>query len=166
MAVREKGLATFSESGSTTILSNRVESVEHLPQNRANLQQAVDLRLDLRNSLYFLSEFDELHRCLREAESIAQRISDDRRLGRVINFLNSYYGIVGSTPFHRVGDAWPANQPRRCGAEYSDPLLLRALAFHHIGQYDQSIAFLRRLSQSHKRNASNMNGLARPMSYR
>src|SRR5262249_30939877 len=69
-----------------------LKALEHLPQSRANLQRAVDLRLELRNALYFLSEFDELHHCLREAEEIAQRISDDRRLGRVINFLNSYYG--------------------------------------------------------------------------
>src|SRR5262249_13583196 len=75
-----------------------LKALEHLPQSRANLQRAVDLRLELRNALYFLSEFDELQRCLREAESIAQRIPDDRRLGRVINFLNSYNGIRGDHP--------------------------------------------------------------------
>jgi len=39
-----------------------LRALEHLPQSRANLQQAVDLRLELRNPLYFLSQFDELHR--------------------------------------------------------------------------------------------------------
>ncbi|HVH91185.1 MAG TPA: hypothetical protein VM783_07355, partial [Candidatus Acidoferrum sp.] len=72
-----------------------LRALEHLPQSRANLQQAVDLRLELRNPLYILGEFDELHRCLREAEAIAQRISDDRRLGQVFNLLTSYYGLVG-----------------------------------------------------------------------
>ena len=144
MAVRRKGLATFSESGSTTILSNRVESVEHLPQSRANLQQAVDLRLDLRNSLYFLSEFDELHRCLREAESIAQRISDDRRLGRVINFLNSYYGIVGE--HHRSIELGTRSlRINRDDVELNTVThYYMGVAFHHMGRYDQSIDFLRR----------------------
>jgi class 3 adenylate cyclase/tetratricopeptide (TPR) repeat protein len=121
-----------------------LRALEHLPQNRANLQQAVDLRLDLRNSLYFLSEFDELHRCLREAESIAQRISDDRRLGRVINFLNSYYGLVGE--HHRsIEFGTRGLRINRDDVELNTVThYYMGLAYHHVGQYDQSIAFLRR----------------------
>jgi tetratricopeptide (TPR) repeat protein len=121
-----------------------LKALEHLPQSRANLQQAVDLRLDLRNSLYFLSEFDELHRCLREAESIAQRISDDRRLGRVINFLNSYYGLVGE--HHRsIEFGTRGLRINRDDVELNTVThYYMGLAYHHVGQYDQSIAFLRR----------------------
>jgi class 3 adenylate cyclase/tetratricopeptide (TPR) repeat protein len=121
-----------------------LRALEHLPQSRANLQQAVDLRLGLRNALYFLSEFDELHRCLREAESIAERISDDRRLGRVINFLNSYYGIVGE--HHRSIELGT----RGLRINHDDVELntvthyYMGVAFHHMGRYDQSIDFLRR----------------------
>ncbi|HSF59010.1 MAG TPA: AAA family ATPase [Candidatus Binatia bacterium] len=121
-----------------------LRALEHLPQSHANLQQAVDLRLSLRNSFYFLSEFDELHRCLREAESIAQRISDDRRLGRVINFLNSYYGIVGE--HHRSIELGT----RGLQINHDDLELntvthyYMGVAFHHMGRYDQSIDFLRR----------------------
>ena len=121
-----------------------LRALEHLPQSRANLQQAVDLRLELRNALYFLSEFDELHRCLREAEAIAQRISDDRRLGRVINFLNSYYGIVGE--HHRSVELGT----RGLQINHDDVELntvthyYMGVAFHHMGRYDQSIDFLRR----------------------
>jgi tetratricopeptide (TPR) repeat protein len=121
-----------------------LRALEHLPQSRANLQQAVDLRLGLRNSLYFLSEFDELHRCLREAEAIAQRISDDRRLGRVINFLNSYYGLMGE--HHRSIELGT----RGLRINHDDVELntvthyYMGLAYYHIGQYDQSIASLRR----------------------
>jgi tetratricopeptide (TPR) repeat protein len=121
-----------------------LRALEHLPQSRANLQQAVDLRLELRNPLYFLSEFDELHRCLREAEFIAQRISDDRRLGRVINFLNSYYGLMGE--HHRSIEFGT----RGLQINHDDVELntvthyYMGLAYHHVGQYDQSIASLRR----------------------
>ena len=121
-----------------------LRALEYLPQSRANLQQAVDLRLELRNALYFLSEFDELHRCLREAESIAQRISDDRRLGRVVNFLNSYYGIVGE---HRRSIELGT---RGLQINLDDVELntvthyYMGVAFHHMGRYDQSIDFLRR----------------------
>jgi class 3 adenylate cyclase/tetratricopeptide (TPR) repeat protein len=121
-----------------------LRALEHLPQSRANLQQAVDLRLDLRNPLYFLSEFDELHRCLREAESIAQRISDDRRLGRVTNFLNSYYGLMGE--HHRsIEFGTRGLRINRDDVELNTVThYYMGLAYHHVGQYDQSIAFLRR----------------------
>jgi class 3 adenylate cyclase/tetratricopeptide (TPR) repeat protein len=121
-----------------------LRALEHLPQSRANLQQAIDLRLELRNPLYFLSEFDELQRCLREAESIAQRISDDRRLGRVINFLNSYYGLMGE--HHRsIEFGTRALQINRDDVELNAVThYYMGLAYHHIGQYDQSIASLKR----------------------
>ena len=121
-----------------------LQALEHLPQSRANLQQAVDLRLELRNPLYFLSEFDELHRCLREAESIAQRISDDRRLGRVINFLNSYYGLMGE--HHRsIEFGTRGLRINRDDVELNTVThYYMGLAYHHVGQYDQSIASLRR----------------------
>ncbi|HSE87524.1 MAG TPA: AAA family ATPase, partial [Candidatus Binatia bacterium] len=121
-----------------------LRALEHLPQSRANLQQAVDLRLELRNPLYFLSEFDELQRRLREAESIAQRISDDRRLGRVINFLNSYYGLMGE--HHRsIEFGTRALRINRDDVELNTVThYYMGLAYHHVGQYDQSIASLRR----------------------
>src|SRR5262245_27913689 len=121
-----------------------LKALEHLPQSRENLQQAVDLRLELRNALYFLSEFDELQRCLREAESIAQRISDDRRLGRVINFLNSYYGIMGE--HHRSIELGTRGlQINRDDVELNTVThYYMGLAYHHVGQYDHSIDFLRR----------------------
>jgi tetratricopeptide (TPR) repeat protein len=121
-----------------------LRALEHLPQSRRTLQQAIDLRLELRNPLYFLSEFDELHRCLREAESIAERISDDRRLGRVINFLNSYYGLMGE---HRrsIEFGTRALQINRDDVELNAVThYYIGLAYHHIGQYDQSIASLKR----------------------
>jgi len=121
-----------------------LKALDHLPQTRANLQQAVDLRLELRNALYFLSEFDELHLRLREAESIAQSISDDRRLGRVINFLNSYYGIVGE--HHRSIELGTRGlQINRDDVELNTVThYYMGVAFHHMGRYDQSIDFLRR----------------------
>jgi tetratricopeptide (TPR) repeat protein len=121
-----------------------LRALDHLPPSRANLEQAVDLRLKLRNPLYFLSEFDELHRCLREAESIAQSISDDRRLGRVINFLNSYYGLMGE--HHRsIEFGTRGLRINRDDVELNTVThYYMGLAYHHVGQYDQSIASLRR----------------------
>jgi class 3 adenylate cyclase/tetratricopeptide (TPR) repeat protein len=121
-----------------------LRALERLPQSRVNLEKAVDLRLELRNPLYFLSDFGELHGCLREAESIAQHILDDRRLGRVINFLNSYYGLMGE--HHRsIEFGTRGLQINRDDVELNTVThYYMGLAYHHIGQYDQAIAFLRR----------------------
>jgi tetratricopeptide (TPR) repeat protein len=117
-----------------------LRALEHLPQNRAWLQQAVDLRLELRNPLYILGLFDELHLRLREAESIAQGISDDRRLGRVINMLTSYYGLVGQHD-RSVESGTRALQINRDDMELNTVThYYMGVAFHHMGQYDQSIA--------------------------
>jgi len=120
-----------------------LRALDHLPQSRTYLQQAVDLRLELRNPLYILGDFDELHVRLREAESIAQRISDDRRLGRVFNLLTSYYGLVGrhdrSIEFGTRG-----LQINRDDVELNTVTQYLMGAEHrHLGQYDRSIAFLR-----------------------
>jgi tetratricopeptide (TPR) repeat protein len=120
-----------------------LRALDHLPQSRTYLQQAVDLRLELRNPLYILGDFDELHVRLREAESIAQRISDDRRLGRVFNLLTSYYGLVGrhdrSIEFGTRG-----LQINRDDVELSTVThYLMGAEHRHVGEYDRSIAFLR-----------------------
>jgi tetratricopeptide (TPR) repeat protein len=140
----EKAAQRSANQEAREFFQTGLKALEHLPQSRANLQQAVDLRLELRNALYFLSEFDELQRCLREAESIAQRISDDRRLGRVINFLNSYYGIMGE--HHRSIELGTRGlQINRDDAELNTVThYYMGVAFHHMGRYDQSIDFLRR----------------------
>jgi len=121
-----------------------LRALARLPQTRANLQKSIDLRLELRNPLYFLSEFDELHRCLREAESIAEDISDDRRLGRVINFLNSYYGLMGE---HRRSIEFGARALRinRDDEELNTVThYYMGAAYHHLGEYAQSSEHLRR----------------------
>jgi tetratricopeptide (TPR) repeat protein len=75
---------------------------------------------------------------------IAQRISDDRRLGRVINFLNSYYGITGEH-HHSIELGTRGLQINRDDVELNTVThYYMGVAFHHMGRYDQSIDFLRR----------------------
>ncbi len=120
-----------------------LRALEHLPQSRANLQLGVDLRLELRNPLYFLGEFDELHLRLREAESMAQRLSDDRRLGRVVNLLTSYYGLVGKHD-RSIEFGTRGLKVNRGDVELSTATLYYMGAESHlVGQYEQAIAFLK-----------------------
>jgi tetratricopeptide (TPR) repeat protein len=58
-----------------------LEALGHLPETRKTLEQAIDLRFDLRTSLFPLADFDRIHACLLEADRLARALGDQRRLG-------------------------------------------------------------------------------------
>src|SRR6266542_374213 len=123
-------------------LQTALGALGHLPQTSKTLQQVVDLRLDLRNPLFLLGEFESLYRCLHEAESIAENLGDQRRLGRVLNFLISYYGLVGEH------ERAISSCQRALGFNSAD-LELNSVthyylgqAHHYLGQYERSMEAL------------------------
>jgi predicted ATPase/class 3 adenylate cyclase len=117
-------------------------ALQHLPQDDEALRRAVDVRLELRNPLFLLGQFEELHRSLREAEAIAESMGDHKRLGRVLNFLIGYYDVVGE---HRR-----AIESGARGLHFNKGDLelntvtqyYMGITYHHMGQYQQSIATL------------------------
>jgi tetratricopeptide (TPR) repeat protein len=58
------------------------------PETRETLEQAIDLRFDLRTAHFQLGEgFDRILAYLREAEGLARRLNDQRRLGQLSDHL-------------------------------------------------------------------------------
>jgi class 3 adenylate cyclase/tetratricopeptide (TPR) repeat protein len=55
----------------------------HLPEARERQEQAIDLRFDLKTSLFPLGEFERILGHLREAEGLARRLDDHGRLGQM-----------------------------------------------------------------------------------
>jgi tetratricopeptide (TPR) repeat protein len=70
-------------------------AITHLRQSRETVEQTIDLRFDLRNSLAPLAEFDRILDHLREAETLATALGDPRRLGRLSVYLTSYFWFMG-----------------------------------------------------------------------
>jgi len=68
---------------------------EALPETREKLEQAIDLRIDLRNALSPLGEFERIFGCLREAENLARTINDQRRLGQLSVYMCHNFYITG-----------------------------------------------------------------------
>jgi tetratricopeptide (TPR) repeat protein len=66
-----------------TCFEQALEALAHLPESRDRLEQAVDLRLDLRNALYPFGESRRILECLREAEEMGTTLDDNQRLGWV-----------------------------------------------------------------------------------
>ena len=119
-------------------------ALEHLPESAARLEQAIDVRLELRGALLPLGAFDRLVATLREAEELARRLGDAGRAARVGAYLTDYYRQVGEHQ-HAVTIGERARQ----AADESGDLSLRvaagiylAFAHHDLGQYRQAADLL------------------------
>jgi tetratricopeptide (TPR) repeat protein len=66
-----------------------------LPESPSTLEQAFDIRLDLRPVLNNLGEVRRALERTREAETIAERLNDDRRRGRVCALMTNIHSLLG-----------------------------------------------------------------------
>ena len=79
-------------------------ALEHLPQTPETIQQGIDVRFDLRNALFYLGDVEEGLRYLREAEGLAERLDDRRRLAQASAFLcNSIWMLGDSLEARKLG---------------------------------------------------------------
>ena len=69
-------------------------ALAHLPESRATVEQAIDLRFDLRNALLPLGDQARIFDCLREAETLAQVLDDRQRLGQVSVYMTEYFRMM------------------------------------------------------------------------
>jgi tetratricopeptide (TPR) repeat protein len=117
--------------------SSALTALRHLPENATALEQAIDLRLELRGALLPLGEFGRMAEILGEAEKLAERFGDAHRAARVKAYLTDYFRQIGRFR-HAIaigGDALRA-------ADRAGSLSLRVAAgiyvghaYHDLGQY-------------------------------
>jgi class 3 adenylate cyclase/tetratricopeptide (TPR) repeat protein len=69
--------------------------LEALPESQSTLEQGFEMRLELRSVLTQLGEVRPALERLREAESLAERLNDDRRRGRVCAFMMDVRNDLG-----------------------------------------------------------------------
>ncbi len=69
--------------------------LEALAESQSSLEQAFDIRLELRSVLHQLGEVQRALERLREAETLAERLNDDRRRGRVCAFTTVAHAHLG-----------------------------------------------------------------------
>jgi class 3 adenylate cyclase/tetratricopeptide (TPR) repeat protein len=94
---REAGRRAFARSAHRTAVQHFEEALralERLPETPETRLQAIDLRLDLRYSLSPLGDFGRMLDYLKEAEALAHRADDPRRLGLVSAFLTNLYSVT------------------------------------------------------------------------
>jgi tetratricopeptide (TPR) repeat protein len=145
-----KASARSSNREALGYFEQALTALTHLPETRETLQQAIDVRFGLRNSLHSLAEFARIEGYLREAELLARTLDDQRRLGWVLAYMSGQQVHTGGP----VTDVRALAQRVQAIAEtLSDvPLKVAAqyyllVACHLSGDYHGTEHFCRELIQ-------------------
>jgi class 3 adenylate cyclase/tetratricopeptide (TPR) repeat protein len=152
--LRQAGAKGFARSANREALASfeqALTALTHLPETHDTREQAIDLRFDLRNALFPLAEFGRIEGYLREAEILARRLDDQRRLGWVSTYMASHHVITGgdAAQLHTI-----AQQVEAIGDGLGDvPLQVVAqyyllLACHLLGDYQGAENLCRKLMQA------------------
>jgi tetratricopeptide (TPR) repeat protein len=125
-------------------------ALRHLPESRATQEQAIDLRLDLRNALWALGELRRMLDYLREAATLAEGLGDQPRLGRVAAFMCRYLREMGDHD-----SAVESGQQALAIAETLGDFALQVMAqhslgvaYHTLGDYRRAMGVLRKNVES------------------
>jgi tetratricopeptide (TPR) repeat protein len=89
-----KATERSANSAAVAFFEQALQTLTHLPESRSTLEQAIDLRLDVRHPLNQLGENERLLDHLREAERLAEALDDQLRLGRVSAYLTTYFLVA------------------------------------------------------------------------
>jgi class 3 adenylate cyclase/tetratricopeptide (TPR) repeat protein len=122
-------------------------ALQHLPETRETFEQAIDLRFELRPSLFALGDLQRLTEHLREAEALAQALGDQLRLGRVSLHKSHYLWSTG-----HAAEARASAENAQVIAEALGDLPLQVGATHYLGavcltsgNYRQAETFLQKV---------------------
>jgi tetratricopeptide (TPR) repeat protein len=83
----DKAVARSAYREAVAYFEQALGALQHLPDSRGTIEQAIDLRFDLRNVLSVLGDHGPILEHLRQAETLAQALGDQRRLGRVFSYM-------------------------------------------------------------------------------
>ncbi|HEY7067126.1 MAG TPA: adenylate/guanylate cyclase domain-containing protein [Chloroflexota bacterium] len=96
--LRQAGLKATARSAhreAVAYLEQALGALGHLPEQRETLEQAIDIRLDLRPALLMLGDQQRIVDHLRQAEPLAEALNDPRRRLRVAADLTAYLFHMG-----------------------------------------------------------------------
>jgi class 3 adenylate cyclase/tetratricopeptide (TPR) repeat protein len=125
----EKALARSAQGEAVGYFEQALSALQHLPEQRAIHEQAIDLRFALRSALYPSGDWGRILTYLREAESLAETLDDPYRLGQVSIFLSNHFYLMGAYD-QAIAIAQRALALATAGGE----VVLQALANQRLGQ--------------------------------
>jgi class 3 adenylate cyclase/tetratricopeptide (TPR) repeat protein len=128
-------------------------ALAHLPKTPTTLEQAVDLRLGLRNSLFPLSELEAGLGHLREAEAVARTLGDQRRLGLISAYMSEHARLTGQS-----ADAVTSARKVQAIAEQLGDLPLTVAANYYLATAHLAAGDYRRAGEFFERTIAPLEG--------
>jgi class 3 adenylate cyclase/tetratricopeptide (TPR) repeat protein len=154
--LRQAGAKAFDRSANREAVAwfeQALGALKHLPERRDTIEQAIDLRFDLRNALVPLGEYGRLFDYLREAERLAEARGDQRRLGRVFGYLAFSFTLMGDHD-RAIG----SGQRALAIAEAVGDLGVQVFANTYLGIVYFYLGDYRRAVEFHRRNVEALHG--------
>jgi class 3 adenylate cyclase/tetratricopeptide (TPR) repeat protein len=146
-----KALARSAYREAVTCFEQALVALHPLPDMHQKVERAIDLRLDLRQSLFPLNELATVWRYLQEAEGLARTLDDPRRLGWVSAYMSGHHLHTGG----HVTEVRTFAQTVEAIAERLGDVPLQVAAQHYLayashlsGDYRGSEEICRKLMQS------------------
>jgi predicted ATPase/class 3 adenylate cyclase len=152
----EKAMARSAHRKAVGCFEQALSALLQLPERRDTMEQAIDLRLDLRSALLSSGDLERILPYLREAEALAEALTDHHRLGRVLLSLANYFHTIGVHDQSIV-----AAQRALTLATASGDDVLRALANRQLGTPYQAQGDYRRAIDCFGQAAAFLDGVPR-----
>jgi tetratricopeptide (TPR) repeat protein len=139
-----KAAARSAHQEAVAYLERALEALEHLPKSRESVEHAVDVRFELRNSLFPLGDHARILYRLRQAEKIAESLADEGRVGWAACYLSHCARMMGD---HR-GAVESGQRALACAAGVQDAALeletncYLGQAYYLLGRYGEAITHL------------------------
>jgi class 3 adenylate cyclase/tetratricopeptide (TPR) repeat protein len=139
-----------------TCFERALAALPRLPGTHERLEEAIDLRFDLRTSLLPLGQLEKGLEYLREAEGLARTLDDPRRLAWASAYMISSCWLTG-----RLTDALTFAQTAQAIAETLGDLRLKVVANQYlgaalwnVGDYQAATDLFRKVTESLKGDLS------------
>lgn len=142
---RQVGLRAAARSAAreaVASLEQALVALNHLAPEQQDVAMGVDLRLDLQSALVPLGDLDRMLGCLSEAEDLAERLGDQRRLGRVLAYMAHCLWWSGE-PDRAVSSAQRALTLARSLGDFDLEIITHVRlgqAYFSLGDYRSAIA--------------------------
>jgi class 3 adenylate cyclase/tetratricopeptide (TPR) repeat protein len=141
-----KAVGRGANEEAASCFERALSALGRLPESRASVEQAIDLRFDLRNALLPLADHAAIFDHLRAAESLAERLRDDRRLGRIACYLCLSFSATGEHD-QAIAAGRRAVALSSASSVFDVEVVAQAylgMAYHAVGDFRQALDFSQR----------------------
>jgi tetratricopeptide (TPR) repeat protein len=149
----EKAAARSAHWEAVAYFERALEALRHLSESRETIEQQIDLRLELRNSLFAIGKVQRVFENLCEGKRLAEQIGDQRRLGRVSAFLTHYFWVSSD-----LDNAAQSGRHALAAANACGDFALRVVANYRMGQVYLSRGDYPRAKECFESNVESIKG--------